>query len=82
LNNVLESVWKEVVVAIFIYYLGIILEIISKSMKTVSLDGQSPRLNLNPGPSKYKTRLLYILPRHSVWIGEKDKSVQNVNGES
>lgn len=28
-----------------------------KTMKTLSLDIQSPSLNLNPGPSKYERRL-------------------------
>jgi hypothetical protein len=45
------------------YYNGICLEGPRKTAKTLSLDSQSPGLDLNPGPPEYKAKVLTTQPR-------------------
>jgi hypothetical protein len=56
-NNELERIWKEAVVALR-YYPNICVEELRNSIKTVSQDNRSSGSDLNPGPLEYEEVLI------------------------
>ena len=48
MNNELQGMWKEAVLAKLLYYAGIYWKKLSKTMKNISLDSQAMDPNMGP----------------------------------
>jgi hypothetical protein len=68
-NNELERIWKEAVVANFRYYPGVRLDGLRKPRKYFSQDKRSPVRDLNPGPPEYE--VVVLTTRRSVTVLHK-----------
>jgi K+-transporting ATPase c subunit len=68
MNNTLEGIWKEAVVAqcflLSLYFLGR-----TKRNHEKHQDGRSQGRDLNPGPPEYEAGVLTTRPRHSAYSG-------------
>jgi hypothetical protein len=58
MNNELEKIRKEAVVAQFRYYPSICMDALRKTTKDLSQESRSKNRFLNPGPLEYKSGVL------------------------
>jgi hypothetical protein len=64
-NDELEGIWKEAVMALFE---GTTTAFARKNTKNLNQESLSPGRYLNPGPHEYEARLLKTKPRRSVQL--------------
>jgi hypothetical protein len=82
MNDELERIWKEAVVAHLRYYPGICLMGLRKTMKTLSYDSLSSGRDLNPTPPEYEAGVQNNQQRHLVARMEEIRNAYKILQES